>query len=138
MKSIKRILSALLVTTMLFCGVFTATAGATAPTAPIAEATQGITIEPFASEHIAGWTPLLSRTMYGARVTLTNRFSGTLRVELQNSAGTTIASFTESFTNANSVTAVRDRATPAGTYRIRITVTISGTATTRTSDWLRI
>jgi hypothetical protein len=134
----KKALSGVMAVAILACGAFSATAGATMVAEPVAELSQEITFEPFASDHIRNWTPLLSRTSYGAQVGLTGTFSGSIRVELQNSSGTTIASFTENFTNRNSIAYTRNRTTAAGTYRIRITVTINGSDTVRTSDWFRI
>jgi hypothetical protein len=127
-----------LASAMLICGAFTAAAGAsTAVPEPIAEVNP-IVFEPFSSEHISSWTPLLSRTSYGVSVTFMGLRSGTIEVELQNSSGQRVTGFTESFTNRVSLTVSRNRTTAAGTYRIVIRVTISNQTTVRTSAWFRI
>jgi len=133
----RKIISGILAVCMLFCGALITTAGATTAVEQSMEASY-IDIMPLASEHIRSWSPLLSRTMYGASVSFTNPFSGSIRVELQNSSGNVIASFTESFTNRSSIAFTRNRATPAGTYRIVIRVTIGNTTTVRTSAWIGI
>ena len=137
-RTLSATMAAVMAVTMLFCGAFSVTSGAVvAEEIPI----EIIIIDENgtrASDHIRNWTPLLSRTSYGANVTLTNIFSGTLKVELQNSSGGTIAWFEESFTNRSTVAATRARTTAAGTYRIRITVTIGSTATPRTSHYMNL
>jgi hypothetical protein len=121
---IKRTLSAILAVAILACGALTATASAITEQ-PVTEVVQEIIFEPFASEHLRAWSPLLSRTSYGAQVTFVGTRSGSIQVELQNSAGTRIASFTETFTNRTSIGFTRNRNTPTGTYRIVIHVTIT-------------
>lgn len=134
----KRIVSGFLAVAMLACGALTATAGAATNTSDPVAVAQELVFEPFASEHISSWSPLLSRTAYGASVTFNGPKTGSVFVELQNSSGTTIASFTENFTSRNSIAYTRNRTTASGTYRIKITVTISGVATSRTSSYVII
>jgi hypothetical protein len=134
---IRRVVAAIMAATMLISGA-TMTVKANDDYAPPAELVQEIVAEPFASEHISSWSPLLSRTQYGASVTFVAPRSGTIRVELQNSSGTTIASFTETFSNRGSIAFVRNRNTPAGTYRIRITVTINNSPTVRYSRFMNL
>ena len=138
----KKAVSAILAVCMLFCGVLVTTTSAnTEATFEMAEQSMSagyIEIMPLASEHLSNWSPLLSRTAYGAHVTFVGTRSGSIRVELQNQSGSVIASFTESFTNRNTIGVTRNRTTAAGTYRIVIHVTISGSTTTRTSNWIRI
>jgi len=134
----KKAVSAILAVCMLFCGVLVTTAGATFGMAEQSMSASYIGIMPLASEHLGGWSPVVNRNGYGAQVSFVGTRSGSIRVELQNSAGTTIASFTESFTNRNNISVARARSNPAGTYRIVIHVTIGGSTTTRTSNLIRI
>ena len=135
--SIKRILAAALAATMLFCGALTATASANVSNDTVLEE-QGNNAVIYASEHLSSWSPLLSKTQYGAQVSFVGSRSGSILVELQNSSGNTIASFTESFSNRSSIGYTKARTTASGTYRIRITVTINGNGTTRTSSYMTI
>jgi hypothetical protein len=134
----------MLAVAILACGALASTARAEEATVqPTTEVMPEIVFEtfgfePFASDHIRSWAPLLSRTSYGAQVTFTGTFSGTIRVELQNSSGSVQAFFTESFTNRNSIAYTRNRNTPSGTYRIVIRVTINNTTTVRTSHLITI
>lgn len=92
-----------------------------------------IGITPFASDVMVSWAPLLSKTSYGVNITLKTRCSGTITVELQNSSGAKVASFTESFTNTGTVTPIKSRTTASGTYRVIFKITIDGVTTTRES-----
>jgi hypothetical protein len=132
----KKIVSGVMAVAMLSCGALTATAGAEQPIEPVTSGFIGF--EPTASEHLSSWSPLLSRTAYGAQVTFVGSRSGSIEVELQNSSGNRITGFTETFTNRSSIAYTRNRNTATGTYRIRITVTINGSSTTRTSHYMTI
>ena len=137
-RTISATMAAVMAVTMLFCGAFSVTAGAmVAEEVPI----EIIIIDENgtrASDHIRAWSPLLSRTSYGASVTFTGNYSGKIKIELQNSSGTTIDWFEETFTNRNSIAYTKARATASGTYRIRITVTIGSTVTPRTSHYMNL
>ena len=137
-KTIGRTLSAILAVCMLFCGVLTTTSGATEARQPNNEIgiDDGIGIR--ASSNISAWSPLLSRSLYGAQVSFTGTRSGSIRVELQNSSGGVISSFTESFTNRNSIVLTRNRTTSPGTYRIVIRLTINGSTEVRTSSFMNL
>jgi hypothetical protein len=134
----KKVITAILVVRMLVCGSLTVTAGATKGTSGTGEIPiemSFIGFEPFASEHLRSWSPLLSRTQYGASINFNGTYSGTAVVELHNTSGR-IASFSHSFTSRTSIAPVTSRTTAAGTYKIVIKVTISGTTTERESSWL--
>ena len=100
---------------------------------PVAAAGTGgiIEITPFASDVVVSWTPYLTKTAYGADIELKNYYSGTITVELQNSSGTKITSFTQSFTNKNYLSPFTSRTNASGTYKVVITITINGEKTTR-------
>jgi hypothetical protein len=136
--TIRKTLSAVMAVTMLLCGAVTATASANEPIQQIESTIEFIGFEPFASEHISSWAPLLSRTSYGASVSFVGMRTGSIEVELQNSSGQRITSFTESFTNRPSISVNRARTTAAGTYRIVIRVTINSQTTTRESRYMAI
>ncbi|MDR2532395.1 MAG: hypothetical protein LBC82_06095 [Oscillospiraceae bacterium] len=137
----KKVITAVLAVSMLLCGSLTVTAGASVSVNdPIIE----IIIDDgsgdmviMASPHLTGWSPLLSRTMYGASISFNGNYSGTAVIELHNTSGR-IASFSHSFTNRNSIAPVTSRTTAAGTYKIVIKVTISGTTTERESSFINI
>jgi hypothetical protein len=134
----KKAITAILVVSMLLCGSLTVTADATTGTSGTGEMPiemSFIGFEPFASEHLRSWSPLLSRTQYGASINFNGTYSGTAVVELHDRAGR-IASFSHSFTNRTSIAPVTSRTTAAGTYRIVIKVTISSTTTERESHWM--
>jgi hypothetical protein len=103
----------------------------------IIEASSGL-ITPFASDVLRSWSPILSRTSYGASITLTARFSGTVTVELHNHSGY-IVGFSQTFTDVASITPITSRSTPAGTYKIVIHIRISGHGTTtRESSFMNL
>jgi hypothetical protein len=131
----KKLITAILAVCMLFCGALVTTASAVTPEVPIEASFIGF--EPFASEHIRNWSPLLSRTSYGANITLTGSFSGTVVVELHNTTRM-IDSFSHSFTNRTTVLATTSRTTAPGTYKIVIRVTINNVTTVRESSFINI
>jgi hypothetical protein len=137
----KKVITAILVVSMLVCSSLTVTAGASVSVNdPIIE----IIIDDgsgdmviMASPHLSSWSPLLSRTMYGANINFNGTYSGTAIVELHNTSGR-IASFSHSFTSRTSIAPVTSRTTAAGTYKIVIKVTISGTTTERESSFMNL
>ena len=134
----KKVITAFMAVCIL-CGTLVTTAGAsTIGTGQAQIEPSIIEITPFASSNLNSWSPLLSKTSYGAQVSFVGSRSGSIKIELQNSSGTAIASFTETFTNKSSIGYTKSRTTASGTYRIVIKVTISGSTETRTSDWFRI
>ena len=134
----KKLFTAVLAMCMLFCGTLTVTAGAvTLKTEETAISANFIEITPFASEHLKSWSPLLSKSMYGANIGFNGTYSGSVTVELHNTSGK-IASFSELFTNRTSIAPVTSRTTASGTYKIVIKVTISGTTTTRESLFINL
>jgi hypothetical protein len=131
----KKFFSVILAVCMLACGAVTAIP-AGAVEVEIKENIDLIT--PFASDVLRSWSPILSRNNYGASITLTNSFSGTVTVELHDRNGY-IVGFSENFTNTASLAPFRSRTTPAGEYKIVIHIRITGHGTTtRESDWLRL
>jgi hypothetical protein len=134
----KKVITAFLAACML-CSIPATTAGAVTKGEGQAQITPGIIeITPFASSNMSGWTPLLSKTSYGASVQFVGSRSGTIKIELQNSSGTVVASFTETFSNKTNVAYTKSRTTASGTYRIVIYVTISGSTETRTSSYMNL
>jgi hypothetical protein len=137
--TIKRAAAAIMAVAMLLCGAFSVTAGAlTVKDTPTLVEANFIEITPFASNYMSNWTPLLTKSLYGANVTFTSKYSGSIEIELQNSSGGKITSFTQSFSDKNSIAYTTSRTTASGTYRIVIRVTINGTTETRTSHYMTI
>ena len=139
-KSIKKLVSVIMVMSMLVCSaVVPASAEEFVPEVEFIfiDAT-GAAITPFASEVLNSWSPSLSGTTYGASINFTSFYTGSVVVRLQNSSGTTLASFTESFTNKASVAGTRSRSNPAGTYRIQIEITVNGVSGTTLRNSLNI
>jgi len=132
MKRITRLAALIAMMSILVCG------GVAVTSASAAANNGAVVITPYASEYISGWSPLLSKTSYGASVSFTGTYSGSVTIKLQNSSGSTIDSFTESFSSKSNIAYVTARTTSSGTYRIEISVTISGTTTTRTSSYMNI
>jgi len=130
----KKVVSAILAVCVLFCGTLTVTA---ATTEKVSATVGGIEIVPFASDYLSSWSPLLSKTQYGASIEFTGAYSGSVVVELHNSSGR-IDSFSESFSNRAGVAFVTSRTIAAGSYKIVIKVTISGTTTTRESSFMNL
>jgi len=130
----KKLFSAILAVCMLACGVCAIPAGAQ-------EASRAAYIDDGdgcrASDVLANWSPSLSKSAYGASITLRNFHSGSVTVELHNSSGY-ITGFTESFTNKISIAPTINRTTASGTYKIVIKITINGNTTTRESSWIGI
>ena len=137
--TIKRAVAAIMAIAMLMCGAFSVTAGAvTEKDTPTLVEANFIEITPFASNYMSNWTPMLTKSLYGASVTFTGSYSGSIEIELQNSSGNKITSFTQSFSNRNNIAYTTSRTTASGTYRIVIRVTINGTTETRTSLYMII
>ena len=141
-KSIKKLVSVIMVMSMLVCSaVVPASAEEFVPEVEFIfiDAT-GAPITPFASDVLSNWSPSLSGTAYGASMTFTGFYTGSVVIRLQNSSGTTLASFTESFTNRASVSGTRSRTNPTGTYRIQIEITVNGVSgtTLRNSHFINI
>jgi hypothetical protein len=131
----KKIFSVVLAICMLACGAVTAIPAGAAEV----EIKDDVTlIAPFASDVLRSWSPVLTRNNYGASISLTARFTGTVTVELHNRNGY-ITEFSQSFTNVASIAPTTSRTTAAGEYKIVIHITISGHGTTtRESSWMRI
>jgi len=125
----KKRLSLILAVCMLACGAVTAVPATAQTQEVIIIIDDSGLIVPFASDVLRSWSPALSRSSYGADISLTNFFSGSVTVELHNSSGR-IAHFTDSFTNRITLAPTRSRTTAAGTYKIVIHITISGHGTT--------
>lgn len=89
-----------------------------------------------ASETISNWTPILTTSQYGAKITLNNFYTGSVIVELWDTSGKT-TSFSQNFSNTNIVTAYTPR-TLKGTYKIKISVTINGGTTNRESSYIDV
>jgi hypothetical protein len=133
----KKRLSVLMALCMLLCGVGAAIPASAQTPEVIIIIDDGL-ITPFSSDVLSSWSPSLSRTNYGASITLRNFHSGTVTVELHDRNGYIIG-FSESFTNRISLAPTRSRSTPAGTYKIVIHIRISGHGTTtRESHWMNL
>ncbi|MDR2568930.1 MAG: hypothetical protein LBD23_01365, partial [Oscillospiraceae bacterium] len=73
----KKKLSVLMALCMLVCGAVTAVPASAQVQETIIIIDDGGLFEPFASDVLRSWSPSLSRSNYGASITLTNVFSGT-------------------------------------------------------------
>jgi len=119
----KKVVSVILVMSMLFMLATPTEAAATRMTAqPTATAVSSIST--MSNPGIGfTWSPILTRTMYGVGFTFNRVQPTTIRVELQNVAtGAIIASFSETFTSSSAIAFARPRNTPPGTYRILVTM----------------
>jgi hypothetical protein len=125
----KKRLSLILAVCMLMCGATTAVPATAQTQEVIIIIDDSGLIVPFASDVLRNWSPSLSKNNYGASITLTNFFSGSVTVELHGQSGY-ITGFTDSFTNRATLAPTRTRTTAAGTYKIVIHITISGHGTT--------
>jgi hypothetical protein len=147
MKKVKSMVVMVLIAASIGLGAISASAAVNAPiiSEPVssecfaAEILSNVGITPFASPIVERVQYNISRTVCSVRVTLTNRYSGTIRavVQQRNSNGTwsdfvTIAN--DSFGATFEVFRTTSTNLPSGTYRISLRVTADGHVFTENSN----
>lgn len=119
------------------CIICTSGLGAVAASATAGTTSGSIGITPFASSDISSVGYSITSSKYSANITFTGSKSGSVSMQLQRKSGTSWVntdSTSWTFSSAFSTSGSKNFSiTTKGTYRISLTITIGGVATSRQS-----